>query len=385
MGNSMEARLQELVAANVEENRARWAKQWKENGGKVAATLCTYVPPELLHAAGFLPWRVSGTWAESTPLALLYRPSWSSPRNMRILESVLQGEMDFVDAVIGSDWDIDLKRTWDEWHALRKPKLSHIIFIPRFVSDIHYRKFRWSLEKLVSAIENEFGARISESALEQSVRVYEEMRRLVREMYELRKRDAPAVSGAEALGITTAAQVMPPEEFNKELAALLPYLRTRKAPLERQRPRLLVSSDFLDDIRYLDLVEQVGSVVAMDDLDTGSRQFWTRIGELGKDPLLTIAKAYLDRPGCPRMGDWESQVDQVVRWVKEYRIDGVLELRLNYSMIRHFRTPVFKSALEGAGVSFLSLPREHQFSNESQLRTRIGAFIELIEASPARA
>ena len=174
---------------------------------------------------------------------------------------------------------------------------------------------------------------------------------------------------------------MPPEEFNAELEALLPLLETRKAPLQRSKPRLLVSSDFLDDIRYLELVEEVGCVVAMDDFDTGSRFFWAGVEESASDPLLALAQAYLRRPGCPRMADWESQISQVMEWVKEFKVDGVLELVLNYEMIRHFRTPFLKSALEGKDVPFLSLIREHQFANESQLRTRIGAFVELLEAA----
>ncbi len=116
-------------------------------------------------------------------------------------------------------------------------------------------------------------------------------------------------------------------------------------------------------------------------LSEGSRFFWSVVEESSTDPLLALAKGYLDRPGCPRMSDWEGQISHVMEWVKEFNIDAVLELRLNYSMIRHFRTPFLKSSLEGAGIPFLSLPREHHFANESQLRTRIGAFVELLEAA----
>lgn len=381
---AMESRLRRLVEANSPENRCGWAKKWKGGGGKVAATLCTYVPREVLYAAGFLPWRVTGLWSEETPRALLYRPSWSSPFNTRILEALLKGELDFVDAVIGTDWDIDVKRLWDEWSGLRKPKLAHIMFIPRLVSEMHYERMNLSITKLISDIEKEFGLAVSSANLRNSIHVYGNMRRLVRSLYQLRKRDVPALSGAEALGITTAALVMPPEEFNAELAELLPYLEGRKAPLEKHSPRILVSGDFLDDIRYLKLAEEAGCAVVMDDLDTGSRSFWMDVNESATEPLRALAEAYLNRPGCPRMADWERQICQVLAWASEYRIDGILELRLSYSMIRQLRTPTLKAALEKAEVPFLSLPREHQFANESQLRTRIGAFIEILDTASSR-
>ncbi|MBM2825317.1 MAG: Benzoyl-CoA reductase/2-hydroxyglutaryl-CoA dehydratase subunit, BcrC/BadD/HgdB [Dehalococcoidales bacterium] len=379
MAESSENRLKKLVQANSEENRYEWARKWKAGGKPVAAMLCSYVPREALYAAGFLPWRVTGVWAEATPLALLYRPSWSTPRNTRILELALRDDLDFVDALVGTDWDIDLKRLWDEWAALKKPKLAHLMFVPRFTTELHQTTFRQSIAKLMAAIEASFGIKVSPQALNQAIHLYKEMRELIKRMYELRKREVPAVSGAEALGITTAALVMPPGEFNAELRELLPYLETRRAPLASYQPRLLVSSDFLDDLRYLELVEDTGCVVAMDDLDTGSRYFLTGPEESASDPLMALAKGYLERPGCPRMADWDEQISQVREWVKEFNIDGVLELRLNYSMIRHMRSPFLKSAMEDAGIPFVSLPREHHFANESQLRTRIGALVEILQ------
>ncbi len=381
MAESMENRLKKLVQGNSEENRYEWAKKWQASGRPVAGIMCSYVPREVFYAAGFLPWRVTGAWAEATPQALLYRPAWSSPRNTRILELVLKGNLDFVDAIVATDWDIDLKRLWDEWVALRPPKMAHIMFVPRFTSEIHQERFRLSIAKLVAAVETSFGIKISEDSLRKAMRVYKEMHELIGKMYELRKRETPSLSGTEALGITTTSLVMPPEEFNAELSALLPYLEKRQAPLQNFKPRLLVSSDFLDDIRYLEMVEDSGCVVAMDDLDTGSRIFRTGTEESDSDPLLALAKNYLGRPGCPRMADWEEQIEQVKDWVKEYQIDGVLELRLNYSMLRHLRSPFFKTTMEKAGIPFLTLAREHHFANESQLRTRIGAFIELLEAA----
>ncbi len=373
----MENRLRKLIESNNETNRYEIAKRWKSSGGLVAATLCSYVPREVLYAAGVLPWRVTGTWSESIPHALIHRATWSSPRSSRILELVLKGDLDFVDMVIGTDWDIDLKRLWDEWVLLKKPRFSHIMFIPRGTSRLHINKMYESITKLITNIEAFTGIQIKTAALQKAIDVYSQMRMAIRQVYELRKRDFPALSGAEVLGITTAAFVLPPDEFNAELNCLLPYLQTRKAPLLSCKPRILVSSDFMDDLRYLNLVESLGCVVAMDDFDTGSRYFWMNPTNC-LEPAMALAQAYLERPSCPRMEDWNRQIGQITEWLKDFKIDGVLELRLNYSLIRHFRTPYFRSVMEKTGKRFLSVPREHHFTNEAQLRTRIGAFIELL-------
>lgn len=381
MSVSLEIRLESLVEANSDKNRNGWAQNWKKKGRPVAGVLDEYVPVEILYAAGFLPWRVTGSWEEGTPLSFAHRPAWSNPRNMRILEDALRGDLDFVDAVVASDWDIDLKRLWDDWTCLRKPGFAHIMYVPRVASKIHYDKMRESNAILLSELEVATGKKVSQKDLKDAVRVYQHLRELIGKMYELRKRDVPAVSGSEALGITTAGLVMPPEEFNAELDALLPYLDKRKSPLKQHKPRLLMSSDFLDDIRYIELIESLGSVVVMDDFDTGSRFFWPGKGEPADDPLTALAKDYLDRPHCPRMHTWPEQITQIIAWVREFRADAVVELRLNNEMIRHLRTPVMKKRLEAEGIPSLLISRDHQFAAEGQLRTRVGAFLELLETA----
>ncbi len=374
-------RFQRLVEANSEANRYKWALDWKGRGGKVIGVVCSYVPVEVVYAAGMLPYRVTGVWDANTPLALVYRPPWGNPKNMRILESLLRGQLDFLDGVIATDYDNDLKRLWDLWNSLKKTTFSYIMYIPRTVYDVTYAKLHQVISKLIQELER-FGATpITRERLWQAIDTYNHTRVLIRRLYELRKRAQPAVSGAEVLGITTAAGVMPPEEFNSELSALLPWLEQRRSPLKHFDPRLLVSSDGLDEPAYMKLIEDTGCVVAMDDLDTGSRLFWGEVNKEMDDPVAALAHRYLERPACPRMAFWPGQLKQLLDWVKEFNINGVLELPIIYSINRPFRTPFFTSQLKKAGVPFLTIMREYHLANEGQLQTRIGAFVEMIGQS----
>ena len=91
------------------------------------------------------------------------------------------------------------------------------------------------------------GQAVSEEALRHSITVYEKTRTLIHQLYELRKAEIPPLSGSEMLGITTAALLMPKEECNTKLETLLPYIEQRKTGRKKVRPRLLVSSDRLDN------------------------------------------------------------------------------------------------------------------------------------------
>jgi benzoyl-CoA reductase/2-hydroxyglutaryl-CoA dehydratase subunit BcrC/BadD/HgdB len=114
----------------------------------------------------------------------------------------------------------------------------------------------------------------------------------------------------------------------------------------------------------------------MDDMDTGSRYFW-EMADDGKDPVYALAVRYL-KNRSPRMLDWRSQVEQLVQWAKEFNIDGVLELPDTYDYTRGFRKPVLEQWLKEADIPLMSFERDYYLSNVGQLKTRIGAFLEIL-------
>lgn len=60
----MSSILDKLIALNSEEGRGAAAREWKEQGGRVIGYFCSYMPEEIVHAAGLLPYRVMGSWRE---------------------------------------------------------------------------------------------------------------------------------------------------------------------------------------------------------------------------------------------------------------------------------------------------------------------------------
>ncbi len=375
----MEKELMQLVEGNREENRIQEARDWKERGGKVIGLLCSYVPEEVIYAAGMLPWRVTGTWRENVPLALAYRPVNSCPYCTHVLESLLSGELDFLDGVVATSRDQDLVRLLDVWKSLGRTPLTVYMYLPHHDSRLGSQQFAKEIRKLMTLLGEFSGREVSAESLHKAIAVHNKTRRLLREVYELRKKEKPPLSGAETLGITTSAMVMPKEDFNKKLEALLPYLEKRTAPVRQFRPRLLVSGDLLDHPGYLTMIEDLGCLIAMDDLDVGSRYFWQEVEPDSIDPIQALANRYLYRPAGPHLYSWPKQLAQVIHWVKDFDITGVIELVLIYSQVRQIRAPFFKRKLDEAGIPNISLTRDYHLSNIGQLQTRVQAFLEMVE------
>jgi benzoyl-CoA reductase/2-hydroxyglutaryl-CoA dehydratase subunit BcrC/BadD/HgdB len=374
----MEDKFERLVSAGNPKNRTKWAQEWRKQGKKVVGVLDSLVPEEVIYAAGMLPWRIGGTWQADVSRAMTYRYPQGVTFLNHVLESALEGELSFLDGMVCSNRDEDFRRFRDYWEFLGKTRLAYLIEVPIIDAEKTRQRFVSKIREFIGAIEKFGEIKISDSSLRNAIAVYDKGRTLLTKMYELRKREMPPLSGAEALAITIAAMVMPRDEFNKELEGVLPYLEKREAKVRHIRPRLMLSSDLLDNPAYVDLVEEVGCLVAMDDMDTGSRYFWETVDGGSKDPAYALARRYL-KNRSPRMLDWRGQAEHLMRWAKEFNIDGVLELPDTYDYTRGFRWPYLKRWLEEAGIPLMSFERDYHLSNLGQLRTRIGAFLEILE------
>lgn len=376
MEQNYEQRLARLVNANRPENRYQWARDYQQAGKKVIGVISSIVPEELIWAAGMLPMRVTGVWNADIALATVYRSTSTCSYCNHVLQALLSGEWAFLDGVIAADKDQDILRMLEmaEYGGGAKSTcILHTPFSPTRTSEEYYRT---QLKKEQEYLEALSGQPITQAQIRDALHLFNELRGLVREVYDLQKREHPALTGTEMLGLTTGLQVMDRAEAVEELRALLPWLRQRKAPAKCLTPRVMVSSDSLDDPAYFALVEEEGMIV-MDDLDTGSRYYFYDTDE-SKEVYAALAERYVSRILAPRMNNWEEQIASNVDWAREYRADGVMVMPLTWCNPQRFRWPMLKRELDAAGIPAILLEREYHFANEGQLRTRIGAFLELL-------
>lgn len=375
----MEDQLRALLKANQPDNRAAWAAAAKERGQKVLGLLCIYVPEEIVSAAGVLPWRITGSWEESTPRASFYRPEMTCRYCSHVLESVLAGDLDFLDGVATTQVDDDFKRLWDVLNYVGKPPFAHIMYLPHTVSRTTMGMWNRSVRDLVMVMEDFAGKKISREDILEQIEIYNDMRGLLYRVYQMRKSRNPPLTGAEMLALTTAARIMSKPEFNQRLKSLLPYLETRRPEVKNNTPRLLLCGEYLDNPDYVQVVEDTGALVVMDELDTGSKYFMGTVDPTQGDPLGQLAERYMNRPGLSRMGDWRGQAEQIISWVKEYQVQGVVELRQLYSLPLDYRAFYLGNVLKEAGIPYLSLNREYHPSHMGMLSTRVEAFVEMIQ------
>ncbi len=265
--------------------------KWKDQGGAVVGHFQVYFPEELAHAAGALPVKVRGA-----PVEMRQADSHFGSYLCSIIRSSLEVALDgrlpldlFVTHPI-CDAARNLAGVW----ARNFTYPAHILYLPQNANSAHAAAYlREEYARILGEIVKITGIHPDAAALRASVAVFNENRRLLRELYEVR-RDAPWLLAAdEAYALMAVGGLVHREEHNALLAAALPLIRARAARAQ-DKIRVVFEGGFCEQppLDLLGVISQSCYVVD-DDLLIGLRWLTSDVPAAG-DPLAALATAYLE-------------------------------------------------------------------------------------------
>jgi benzoyl-CoA reductase subunit C len=232
------------------------------------------------------------------------------------------------------------------------------------------------LKDFKASLENWSGSRISEEALDRSIEVYNTNRRLLRQLWQLRRNDPPPFSGTEAMQIVLSMMLMDKEAGNSLLRNLIEQL-PRRQDGPKPGTRLMLAGGENWDIRIPALVESIGANVVIEDLCMGSRYFWNEtIPE--KERLAAIAQRYLDRPPCPTTDVLERRrVAHISSLIEEYNVQGVWLIQQKFCDPHEFDNVALASFFDGRGIPNYTSELDTTVA-EGPLKIRLQAFLEVL-------
>ena len=354
-------------------------KKWIEQGGKVMGYFCSYGPEEIITAAGMVPMRVRATGSRGTELSDAYLSSINCSFCRHAFNMALRGEYDFIDGVIWLNTCDHARRIYDNWLRKVDTPFVRIMSLPKKNAEKQVQWYRDELVNCKEALEKHLGMTITDDRLQEAIKLHNETRRLLRQLYELRKKEKPPITGADALAVVVASTAMPREQFNQMLKELLEDLKEAEG-VKDYRARLMITGGILDDPGYIKVIEEQGGLVVTDMLCFGARVFLNDVAEGDGDPLMALARYYIvDHPSCPRMfGDYPRRAGFVRDMIREFKVDGIIGERLLFCdlwTVEHYQ---LAKEFKPEGIPYLSLDREYLLAGIGQLRTRVQAFLETI-------
>lgn len=354
-----------------------YVEEWKGQGKPAVGYICSYIPREVIHAAGILPYRIGARGCSSTDEADVWMAPITCSFARGCLEMALKGEYDFLDGLVSMNACECMRRMCDNWvHNVDMP-YSYYMSVPYKSDDGAIDFFEEELHLFQESLEKHFGVSITDEGLENSIRLSNEARRLLRGLHEMRRRKAPALTGAEMQRIAILSTAMSPEACNPLLRSLRAEIDARQG-ISEYRARLMVIGSPMDDTRFTEIVEDFGGLIVTDATCYGSYAYWEPV-ELAGNPWRSVARYYLKRSGCPRMPQTsEARLAFIQEMVKAFRVDGIVFERMLFCNLWGGETLPLEEGLQEMGVPLLVLDRQYVPGGIGQLRTRLQAFIEMI-------
>jgi benzoyl-CoA reductase subunit C len=362
------------------------ARELRADGKKIIGYLTALGPVEIMTAAGVVPFRLKGNVSEAITKGDAYMETIVCPFVRNVFDAALKGKYDFLDGLVLPHQCDSIDRTVDVWSANLQLPYFHFLNVPHVTDNPSVEFMKEILRIMVGTLEKFTGRKITDEALAQAVKSHNENRRLMRELYALRKMDQPLISGAEMMKVLVAAMSLPVEESSALIESVTKEVKQRNVGVTGNKKRIMLIGDQIDDIAIVDVVEGTGALLVMDDLSIGSKMYWSDV-DITTDPVQGIAERYLRKLKIPTtyVGEGntyeenlEARFGHLKKYITEFKIEGAILFIYKYCDPYGFEVPVFKSFIESAGVPVLYLEDEYSTSTLPRVKTRIEAFLEMI-------
>jgi benzoyl-CoA reductase subunit C len=359
----------------VEDTDFPTVRRWREAGGRVVGHFQVYFPEEIAHAAGMLPFKVRGAPIEPTR-AESHFGSYLCSILKTSMELVLSGRVEldlFVTHPI-CDAARNLAGVWGRNFSYP----CEILYLPQNANSSYAAEYlRGEYHRLLRTVEAVAGRKVSDADLRESLKIYNENRRLLKDLYRIRREAPWLVSADEAYVLVALGGLVRREEHNRLLQYLLPLIENR--PVRKQdRIRVVFQGGFCEQ-PPLDLIRAIGRscYVVDDDWLIGLRWIVEDV-PLEGDPLFNLAEAYLERSSfSPVQHDLRKPKEEMLlKQLREARAEAAIVTAAKMCEPGLEDQVAYVRALDREGIPYFVSEFEENMVSFDQLELQLETFVE---------
>ncbi len=377
----------EFVVSDIHGIRVSELKKAKEKGKKVISTFCLYVPEEIIVALDAICIGLCG----GTDFSNFASEALLPTNTCALIKSSLGFGLGNIcpyfessDLIVGETTCDGKKKCWE---ILSKHKPVYVLETPqckdRPQSRVHFIS---ELKALIIKLEEITGNKLSVDNLKAAMEKIKKKRTQIKRVYNTRKTDYVPISGKDALLVSQVAFYDDPDRQIQMVGQLADELEQRVKEgigvTEKGAKRILVSGTpmAIPNWKIHHLVETKGAVIVAEETCTGTRYFesdYEIIGESLDELIQAIADRYLEI-NCACFTPNEGRKEDILRQVKEYKVDGVILYTLSFCQPYDIEAIGLEKELKKSGIPVISINTDYSSDDDGQLNTRIEAFLEML-------
>jgi benzoyl-CoA reductase subunit C len=360
-------------------------REWKNRtGGLAIGYMPIYIPRELLHSQGVLPVGIMGGGDDLEIIrGDAYYQSYICHIPRSTIEMALNGSMDCLDGMIFPAICDVIRNLSGMWKLQFPDKLSRYLDVPQnFDPEVGGRFYRRELEELSADLTSRGAARYDEQALRHSIEEFNRNSRLVRGLYELRRKQPWKVPTAELYVMLRASLVVPVEESSQMLEAYHSAVEKDESRKPMDQARVVVTGSFCEQppLGLIKTLERSGCYIVDDDLVQIHR--WLR-GDIPTDgdPLENLVNAFLtDAMESPTryIGD-DKKGGELVERTRAAEAEGVLFCAPSFCDPALLDQPMVVSAVERERIPWTAFKYSENTGQFQVIREQAGTFADSIK------
>jgi benzoyl-CoA reductase subunit C len=350
-------------------------KRWREAGGKVLGHFQVYFPEEIAHAAGMLPLKMRGAQIEARQAEARFG-SYLCSILKTSLELALSDRVKldmFVSHPI-CDAARNLAAVWGRNFSYP----CQILYLPQNANSKHSARYLCDeYNRLKRDIEAVAGRAVIEDDLRNSIKVFNDNRRLLHRLYAIKRETPWLLPADEAYVLMAVGGLIPREEHNDLLRAVIPQIEARTAK-PQDRIRVVFEGGFCEQ-PPLDLLRVIAQscYVVDDDLLIGLRWINEDV-PLEGDPLLNLADSYLEKSSySPVQHDLRKPKEEMLlKRMREANASAAIITAAKMCEPGLDEQVAYAKALDEAGIPYFVSEFEENMTSFDHLQIQLETFVE---------
>ncbi|HVO92328.1 MAG TPA: benzoyl-CoA reductase subunit C [Terriglobales bacterium] len=362
------------------------AREWKvaKPGRKVIGYMPIYVPREIIHAADMLPLGIVGGGDQ---LEVIHGDAYYQSYICRIPRSTIElgisGRLDFVDGMLFPSICDVIRNLSGMWKLMFPNVYSRYFDVPQNYQDDTGGNFYINeLAELRHDLSKVRGKPITDDELRHSIEVYNENRKLVRDLYAFRAEQPWQAPATEVYLVVRAGLVLPVEDHSAMIRDYLAAARAEQRP-KRDNCRIVLTGAFCEQppLNLIKSLELSGCYVVDDDLLLVTR--WL-IGDVSADgdPLQNLSLAFLhhsESTAAKYEPNQKEKGQHLVRAVKRSGAEGVIFAAPSFCDPALLERPMLQHVLKSAGIPYIAFKYAENSGQMQPIREQAGTFADSIK------
>ena len=376
----------DMVVADIHGIRPSELIAHQEKGGKVFGTFCVYVPDEIVIAADAIATGLCGGSQFWVPGGEKVLPTNTCPLIKASVGARLDRTCPFfriADMYVGETTCDGKKKAWE---ILAGDVPVYVMDLPQMKREKDVQKWAEEIKDFKAVVEKETGNEVTAEKLAAAIKTVNDKRRALARLYDFRKNEKLPISGKDCLLISQIAFYDDPARFAQMTNRLCDELEKRVAEgvsvfAEGTKRIMLTGTPLaIPNWKLHNIIETSGGAVVCEEMCTGTRYFERLVDESKEtvdEQIAALADRYMGI-NCACFTPNTGRIDDIIRLAKEYKVDGVIDVNLKFCSLYDTEGYAVENALKEAGIPVLGIETDYVDSDAEQLRTRISAFLEML-------